>query len=107
MILYSCRCQALCYPITAAFIPAVAHSSVPLLPPSQRSPDPRHSPFLPLLAVFHHRGSTTPLLTAMLPPSSFYASSPRPAAATAIASPHRFLSCYHSRFYLLSHTTCQ
>ncbi|RRT74160.1 hypothetical protein B296_00006169 [Ensete ventricosum] len=56
------------------------HSSVSLLPPSQRSSDPRRTPFLPLPAAFHCRG----LLT--LPPSSSYASSPWPAPLPTVGS---------------------
>ncbi|RWW38396.1 hypothetical protein BHE74_00056369 [Ensete ventricosum] len=103
MILCSRWSQALCYPVAATFIPTVVHSSVLLLPPSQRSPDPRHSPFLLLPAAFHHHGPLMLSPAATLPPSSSYASSLQPAATTIVASPHRSLSHYHSRFYLLSH----
>ncbi|RWW57365.1 hypothetical protein BHE74_00035852 [Ensete ventricosum] len=96
------------------------HNSVPLLPPSQRSPDPRRSPFLPLPAAFHRRGSPTLPLAAMLlrppptppphgplplpivGPAAVFPISPTQAAATSAASPHRYLSRYHSRFYPLS-----
>ncbi|RZS04542.1 hypothetical protein BHM03_00034883 [Ensete ventricosum] len=77
MILCSRRDQALCYPVATAFIPTASQSSMPLLPPSQWLLDPRHSPFLPLPAAFHHRGSSTLSPIATLPSSSSYLSNPR------------------------------
>ncbi|RWW18309.1 hypothetical protein GW17_00017718 [Ensete ventricosum] len=84
-ILCSRRSQALCYPVAAAFIPMASHSSVPLLPPNQRSPNPHRSPFLPLPAAFHRHGLPTLTPATTLPSSSSYASSPRPTAAIAAA----------------------
>ncbi|RWW83439.1 hypothetical protein BHE74_00008039 [Ensete ventricosum] len=64
-----------------------------------------HTGAKPFAATASQPAVARPLPAATLLSSSSYASSLRPAVTIAAASPHRSLSCYRSRFYLLPRTT--